>query len=361
MIAEIVLSLFLFLAVGYSATFVLVSKFSKPPNVKKDSEHRPKVSIVIPTMNEENVIEKRILNILKMDYPRDMLEVLFIDNSTDSTPRIIRQYARKYPFLKLLKQEKTGFNNALNQGYSASTGEIVVKSDCTAFPYPDALKKIVANFADGSIGAVCGIHVFHKAHESLEREFKGIMYQVQLMESYFHSSLISHGAFGAYRKNLIPILGEEITADDSEVVVNVIRKGYRAIIDTAIKTEEEAPKSFKERRSQKTRRAAGVIRVILTNLDMTFNRKYGMFGLVTMPVDLFLLIVSPIALVLLFLLWMYYVVVTASPILIFSTFLTLGLALASLKFSAKAKAIFDTYLSCFIGVFQAFSKKKTWK
>jgi len=361
MILAIILGLFIFLAAGYVAIFILMFKFSKPPKIKKNYQYQPTVSIVIPTMNEEKVMEKRIQNILEMKYPRDKLEVLFIDNSNDSTPKIIEQYAQRYSFLKLQKQEKKGFNNALNQGYSRSTGEIVIKSDSTAFPYPDALEKIVANFADNTIGAACGIHVFQKPDESVEKEFKDIMYKVQLMESYFHSSLISHGAFGAYRKSLIPTLGEEITADDSEVVVSVVRKGYRAIIDTEVKTEEEAPKSFKERRSQKNRRAAGVIRVILRNLGMLFNRKYGKFGTVTMPIDLFLMVVSPIALIFFLVLWIYFVATTASLVLILFTATILVLALVSLKLSAKVKAVLDTYLSCFIGIFQSFSKKKTWK
>jgi cellulose synthase/poly-beta-1,6-N-acetylglucosamine synthase-like glycosyltransferase len=312
-------------------------------------------------MNEQHVIEDRIQNILRMKYPKEKLEVIFVDNSSDSTPKIIKKYARKYPFIKLLKQEKPGFNNALNQGYSASKGEIVIKSDCTAFPYPDALEKMVANFADVSVGAVCGIHAFQKVNDPLEKEFKGIMYKVQLMESYFHSSLISHGAFGAYRKNLIPKLREEVTADDSEVVVNVVRNGYRAIIDTDVKVEEEAPKSFKERRSQKNRRAAGVIRVILRNLDMLFNRKYGYFGFVTMPIDLFLLVISPIILFVLLVLWVYLIYTLASPVFTIFNLIVFCLFIASLRLSAKMRAILDTYISCFIGIFKSFSKKKAWK
>ncbi len=337
---------------------LLVSRFSRPPIVKKDSQYRPRASVVIPTMNEESVIGKRIANVLEMDYPRDRLEVIFVDNSSDSTPRIIEESATKFPFLKVVKQNRPGFNHALNLGYSMSMGEIVVKSDCTAFPHTDALKEIAANFADRNIGAVCGIHV-HRPDESVEREFKSIMYKIQLMESYLHSSLVSHGAFAAYRKDLIPTLRDELTSDDSEVVVAVVRKGYRAIIDTAVKVEESAPRSFRERRKQKNRRAAGVIRVLLMNLDMIFNKRYGTFGLVTMPVELFLLVLSPVALFSVFLLWIYLALTGTFSILL--SLLALTIALSSLKLSAKARAVFDTYLSCLIGIFQAFSKKKTWK
>jgi cellulose synthase/poly-beta-1,6-N-acetylglucosamine synthase-like glycosyltransferase len=266
-----------------------------------------------------------------------------------------------HPFLTLLKQEKNGFNNALNQGYKAATGEIVIKSDCTALPKPDAIREIVANFSDKSIGAVCGVHVFNGGNDSLEKEFKGVMYKVQIMESYFHSSLISHGSFGAYRKTLTPTLGEEITADDSEVVVNVVRHGFRAIIDPSVRSIEEIPNGFKERRSQKNRRAAGVIRVVLRNLDMLFNRKYGNFGLVTMPVDFFILVLSPILLFAACAFWAIYLIFNPTLTLLLSTTAIVTLICISAAISAKVRAIADTYISCFIGIFQSFSKKKTWK
>jgi cellulose synthase/poly-beta-1,6-N-acetylglucosamine synthase-like glycosyltransferase len=360
MITEITLILLGFLFVGFAIIFVLVFRYSKFTVVKKDYSFTPTISIVIPTMNEEKIIENRLHNILQMDYPHDKMEVVFVDNSKDSTPQIITKYAAEYPFFKLLKQEKKGFNNALNQGYSAATGEIVIKSDCTALPQPNAIREAVANLSDKTIGAVCGVHMF-SADQELEKEFKGVMYQVQLMESFLHSSLISHGSFGAFRKILQPTLPEEITADDSEVVVSVVRHGYRAIIDPAIKSAEEAPKGFKERRSQKNRRAAGVIRVLLQNIDMVFNRKYGKFGMVTLPIDLFLLVISPLVLFTLCVLWVVNLAITPSMPLLVSTLIVGSFAAVSIAFSSKVRAVADTYVSCFIGVFQSVSKKKAWK
>lgn len=360
MIEEIILALIGVLFFGFAMIFVLVWRFTKPVEIKKDLNFTPSVSIVIPTMNEGRVIEKRIQNILQMDYPQDKLEVIFIDNSKDETTEIITKYAQNYRFLKLFKQEKKGFNNALNQGYSTASGEIVVKSDCTAMPYANALREIVSNFTDQSVGAVCGVHEFKGVNEGIEKEFKGVMYRVQIMESYFHSSLISHGSFGAYRNFLTPVLPAEITADDSEVVINVVRHGYRAIIDPAVKSEEEVP-GFSERRSQKNRRAAGVIRVLTRNLDMFFNHKYGNFGMLTMPVDFFLLVLSPLLLFTLLVLWLFYIAINPSMSLFVATIVVGGFAGASIAISTKVRAVADTYISCFIGVFQSFQKKKTWK
>jgi len=362
MIVGLIVGVTGFLFVGFLIIFFLMFKYgSNQLSAKLGSEYLPSVSIVIPTMNEEGIIEKRLQNILEMDYPHDKLEVLFIDNSTDSTPEIIKKYSTEYPFIKLQKQEKHGFNNGLNQGYSSATGEIVVKSDCTAFPRPEALKKIVSHFVSPDIGAVCGIHIFPEEKESVEKEFKNILYKVQNFESYFHSSLVSHGSFGAYRKELIPKLGEAITADDSEVVVNVVKNGYRAILDHDVKCEEQEISSLKEWEDQKKRRAAGVIRVLLSNIGMIFNRKYGAFAFLTIPVELFLLVISPILSVILLGLIAVYALTAGSLLIAVSTLLFFVVIIAAVRFSTKARAIYETYLSCFFGLFQAFTKKKTWK
>jgi len=185
------------LGVGTVIIFWLVYKFGgRTPTIVKDSSFIPRVSIVIPTRNEEMIIEERLKNIIDMDYPHQMLEVIFVDDSDDRTPDIIKTYNVKYPYIKLLKQEKLGFNNALNQGYSAATGDIVIKSDCDAFPLSDALRRIVANFADNKIGAVSGICYLDSSDKRMEKLFRDIQTRVKQAEAYFHSALIFLGGFG---------------------------------------------------------------------------------------------------------------------------------------------------------------------
>jgi cellulose synthase/poly-beta-1,6-N-acetylglucosamine synthase-like glycosyltransferase len=312
-------------------------------------------------MNEEKIIEKRLNNILELDYPQEKLEVIFVDNSEDTTFSTLLNYQDKYKIFRPIKQERPGFNNALNQGYSAAKGEIVVKSDVTAFTRPDALKNIVANFYDESVGAVTGIHVFEEKNDSLEKEFKDIMYRIQKVESYFHSSLISHGSFGGYRKIIIPKLGEEITADDSEMVVSAVRHGYRAILDTSVQAFEQEPDSYSVRIEQKTRRAAGVIKVMLNSSDMFFNRKFSYFGLLTLPLDFFILIFTPVSTFILLILSIAYVVLINSFYYYLGYSILMAFLILAIVFSVKVRAIFDTILSCFLGLFKAYTKKKTWK
>ena len=88
------------------------------------------LSIIIPTYNEEKFIRKCIDSILKTDYPKNQLEVIFIDGkSEDRTCKIINGYKKKYPFIKLIDNPKTITPSALNLGIKNSNGEYIIRLD----------------------------------------------------------------------------------------------------------------------------------------------------------------------------------------------------------------------------------------
>ena len=92
------------------------------------------VSIICPVFNEEKYIEACIVSILEQDYPKEAMEVLFIDgNSTDNSTGIIKRYTAQYSFLKLLNNHERIVPYALNNGLEAAKGEVIMRLDahCT--------------------------------------------------------------------------------------------------------------------------------------------------------------------------------------------------------------------------------------
>ena len=92
------------------------------------------VSIICPIFNEEKFIEACIISILEQDYPKEAMEVIFVDgNSTDSSTDIIQRYTKQYSFLKLLNNPERIVPYALNKGLAAATGEVIMRLDahCT--------------------------------------------------------------------------------------------------------------------------------------------------------------------------------------------------------------------------------------
>lgn len=87
----------------------------------------PIVSIIIPFRNEENFILECINSVLNNDYPKQKMEILLIDGmSTDKSVEKINSLKQKYPFIKIIKNEKRIFPAAVNIGVKNSIGEVVI-------------------------------------------------------------------------------------------------------------------------------------------------------------------------------------------------------------------------------------------
>ncbi len=103
-----------------------------------------KVSVIVPILNEEKYIRNCLESILNQDYPKICLEVILIDGgSEDKTLDIISEYAAKYDFIKLLKNEKKIIPCALNIGIKNASGKYIVRMDAHASYANDYISKCI--------------------------------------------------------------------------------------------------------------------------------------------------------------------------------------------------------------------------
>ncbi|MEM4218298.1 MAG: glycosyltransferase family 2 protein [Candidatus Methanomethylicaceae archaeon] len=104
----------------------------------------PVVSILIPMRNEERYIAQCLESILANDYPKDRLEILVIDGmSTDRSREIVQDYAKHYPFLRLLDNPKRIQSAALNIGIRESKGKIIIRMDAHTLYASDYIRRCV--------------------------------------------------------------------------------------------------------------------------------------------------------------------------------------------------------------------------
>ena len=117
------------------------------------------LSVICPIYNEEKYIGKCIESIIRQDYPKDDLEVLFVDGmSTDKTREIVEQYAISYPYIRLIDNPKRIVPPAMNIGIRASKGDIIIRLDAHAiFPnnYFSQLVHYLINLKADNVGGVC--------------------------------------------------------------------------------------------------------------------------------------------------------------------------------------------------------------
>lgn len=142
---------------GYPAlAWVLARLIGRP--VRK-APIQPRVTVLTAAYNEAAHIEATVRNKLDQDYPAELLDVIVIsDESTDGTDEIVKALG---PRVRLIRQSpRAGKTAALNLAVDQAEGEILVFSDANSIYAPDAIRRLVENFADPEVGYVTGKMVY---------------------------------------------------------------------------------------------------------------------------------------------------------------------------------------------------------
>lgn len=290
----------------YGLIILYYGKLKSKPNEtsKQQSEgpFEPLVSVITPTHNEEKIITKKVENLLASNYPKEKLEIIFVDDSNDSTPKILEEYSLKFPHIHLIKfAKRMGYSPCMFAGVTASKGDILIFSDAGSFHDENTISNLVRHFSDPKIGAVTGTDVILNVEEgvgSSEALYMKIYDFVRTAETNMDSTFYFKGEASAVRKELITSLDNVGATFDTATALYVRQKGYKTIFDSEAKFYEYAPKERGEQVQQKTIRAANWIKILLMFKNMAFNRKFGKFGMLTLPANFGMLMVAPIAILL---------------------------------------------------------------
>jgi cellulose synthase/poly-beta-1,6-N-acetylglucosamine synthase-like glycosyltransferase len=211
----------------------------------------PTVTVIVAAYNEEPVIERRLENLLALDYPADKLElVVTSDASTDRTHELVERLAGS---VRLIVNSRGGKVAAQNRAVRETSGEIVAFSDANATWAPDALRSLVANFADPDVAYVCGQLVLEAADGS-NRE--GLYWRYELAQREAESRLGSitggNGSIYAVRRSdyveVDPKWGHDLSFP-----YRMVQAGRRAVYEPAARAFEKPTPSNESEYRRKVR------------------------------------------------------------------------------------------------------------
>lgn len=260
-----------------------------------------KISLIIATYNEMYTLPKKLGNIIEQDYPKDLVELVFVDSgSTDATREIITEFIKIHPERKIVfirEKVRLGKSHAMNMAYAKASGEIKIISDADSLLDTSALTNIVRNFSDSRIGAVSGRQILLNEDQTPSTRFEKSYREVYLAfregESILDSTPIFDGELCGYRSDLIESLPEGKSGDDSRLANVIRKKGYRAVYDSAAVFYEYSPPDFRSKWIQKVRRGQGLIRLLWDYRSCLFRRKFGAYGLFILPMEFLMHCVFP--------------------------------------------------------------------
>ena len=239
----------------------------------------PLVTVIIPAHNEQPVIAHILERMIVVDYPRDCLKILCVDDrSTDATPAILDEFAARYPdrvqVLHRPPDAPPGKAAALVDTTAHLAGDIALIFDADYLPGPGLVKQLVAPFFDPEVGAVMGRVVPYNSGTNLlthllELERAG-GYQVD-QQARANLRLIPQfgGTVGGVRVSALRAIGgwdPQALAEDTDITYRLAIAGWKIAYQNRSECYEEVVESWPARYRQLRRWSRGHNQVLFRHL-----------------------------------------------------------------------------------------------
>ena len=292
MTPEVVIYPFLLLAVFFES-FILVTFLSKPARdarARGTNGHVPTVAVIVPCWNEATTVAATCESLLALDYPKDKLEIVLVDDgSTDATPSAMARFADN-PQIRILRKENGGKHTALNAGIAATTAEFIGCLDADSFVDPEALKEIIPCFAREQVAAVTAAMSIHKPTNLLQH-MQNAEYTFGITLRHTLSSInglyVTPGPFSFYRRSILEKVGEfrhGHQTEDMEMALRIQRAGYEIENAPKARVYTTSPDTILKLIKQRTRWTTGFLRNVLGEYrGLIGDRKYGILGMFILP------------------------------------------------------------------------------
>jgi cellulose synthase/poly-beta-1,6-N-acetylglucosamine synthase-like glycosyltransferase len=243
----------------------------------------PTVTITVPVYNAAARIRVTLEHILRLDYPREQLQVLVIsDASTDETDDLVRAFAgRGVELLRLPR--RIGKTAAENAALRLARGEIIVNIDASILVPPDSLKPLVRVFDDPTIGVASGRDVSvgdtGQSATGAESSYTGYEMWIRDLETRAGSIVGASGCFYAIRRCVhakeLPL---GLSWDFASPLV-ARKQGYRSVSVPAALCIVPRTAEIRTEMSRKVRTMARGLRTLFYLRSLMNPMRYGSFAL----------------------------------------------------------------------------------
>jgi len=235
-------------------------------------EPLPRVTVQLPLYNERYVVERLIEAVTRLEYPRELLQIQVLDDSTDEThpftEALVERYrAQGFPIEYHHRTNREGFKaGALQEGLKTATGEFIAIFDADFVPPPDFLERTIHFFTDPSIGVVQTRWSYLNRHFNVLTEVEAM-----LLDGHFvleHVARAGRGLFfnfngtaGVIRRKMIEDAGgwqHDTLTEDCDLSYRAQLKGWRFLYLPGLDCPSELPVDMHAFQLQQSRWAKGL-------------------------------------------------------------------------------------------------------
>lgn len=250
----------------------------------------PSVTIVVPCWNEEKTVRKTVLSLQKLNYPKDKLKIFLInDGSTDNTQEVVNEFS-DYPNIKVFHKENGGKFTALNLGLEKSDTEFFGCLDADSFVHKEALVRIMSYFEnDPTAMAVAPAVVVNESKnfvQSAQRAEYNMGLFFKKMLGFLGAINVTPGPLTIFRKKVFNDLGpyrHGHNTEDMEIAYRMQKNNYKIEHCNDAFVYTNTPGTLRKLYKQRLRWIYGFINNTIDYRAVLFRKKYGNFGLFTLP------------------------------------------------------------------------------
>ncbi len=248
-------------------------------------EALPRVTVQLPMYNERFVAERLLETVCRLSYPRELLEIQVLDDSTDETAEVARAAVERlaalgHPILYLHRNHRRGYKaGALEEGLQSARGEFIAIFDADFVPPPDFLERTIHYFTDPEVGMAQTRWTF------LNRDYS-FLTQVQaiLLDGHFvleHGARSRSGCFfnfngtaGIWRRQAILDGGgwqHDTLTEDTDLSYRAQMRGWRFLYLPQIESPSELPVEINAFKAQQARWAKGLMQTARKLIPMIWR------------------------------------------------------------------------------------------
>lgn len=287
------LAFFFYMFIGlYMLNILIFLYFPNRKNLFDYPKGTPEpVSIIMPCYNESETIGEAIESLIALDYPKEMIEIIVVDDkSSDGSAEVVRRYTKKYANVKLIinKRNSGGAAEPTNIGIRAAKYDFIAVADADSTPEPTALRKMVGYLqADRKNGGVTCAVVSKKPNTFFQKlqavEYSVIAFTRKLLDM-VDAVYVTPGPFALYRKKTLIEIGLFDTKNmtqDIEIVWRMLSRGYHARMCLSAQVTTTTPLKLKDWFRQRVRWNIGGTQTLMKYKKYLFRKQ--MLGAFIIP------------------------------------------------------------------------------
>lgn len=293
-IFEFILYPFIFISL-YFQVFMLYNFLSNRKKMKEEEkvevDYFPSVTFLLPGWNEGKNIITTIRSIQALDYPKDKIEIFYLDNnSTDNTKSILEEEVKKDSRIKYIFEGKQGKHNAMNTGLKHVSTDLVACLDVDSTLHVDAMKIAAQYFKEEKIMALATCMQLRDVKTFWQRA-QSVEYMLSIFWRKAYSAIdaiqVMPGPFSVFRTRVFAELGDykaAHNAEDFEMTLRLHKNHYKIANAHKAYVYTVGPSTLRGLVKQRVRWIRGFLENAWDYREMFFKKKYGHFGLFTLPV-----------------------------------------------------------------------------